>query len=319
MNTKSIVRLPVEDKHNGCKTFIPVGIAEGKRTGPALAVLAGVHGTEYASQEGVARFWQTLDTNLLSGTVYVVLAADVEAVTNHRHHNVINPIDRKNLNRLWPGKPDGTLTEVIAHTLTKEVVTKADVVIDCHGGEFDEAIDMWLLTHSGEDTALNKKTLNLAMAVGMPFVIVSKIDAIPWPGAHLATSEAMKIGRLGVTLEVGGLGLREERHVSAIQYSIENALRYLGMKTGDLIPWAGSKPVRIKDHIRLTPRSTGLYSSRVAAGTWIEKGDIFGVVRDFDGSVLEEILAPESGIALDVVVARAIKEGTKIGDIGTIT
>jgi predicted deacylase len=154
MASKTIEKFAVKDVHNDFETFIPIGVLEGRNPGPTLAVIGGVHGTEYAAHEGVARFWNSLDPEELSGKVYVVFAADVTAMASHSLYT--NPVDGKNLNRVWPGKQDGTLTEVIAYTITQEVVLKSDAVIDCHGGEYDEYIDLFIIIRASGDDDLDK-------------------------------------------------------------------------------------------------------------------------------------------------------------------
>ena len=101
MGSKNFVRYQVKDVHNNYETFIPVGIVEGSNPGPTLAVIGGVHGTEYCAHEGVQRFWNSLNPDELSGKVFVILAADVTAMCSHSLYT--NPIDGKNLNRVWPG------------------------------------------------------------------------------------------------------------------------------------------------------------------------------------------------------------------------
>jgi uncharacterized protein len=314
MASKEIVKLPVRDEHNDYETYIPLGILRGRGEGPALAVLAGVHGSEYAAHEGVTRFWHALDPDEISGTVYVVLAADVAAMCQHQQYT--NPVDGKNLNRVWPGKADGTLTEVIAHTITNEVTSKADAVIDCHGGEYDEYIDLFIITHSTGDEELDSRTVDFAMALGMPFVEVTDAhgDVL---GKGTGAAEAMKSGRPAVTLEAGGRGQQEERHVDGTYLSLQNALKHLGMKEGEPVFWAG-KPVKIAHGVLLRSTSEGLYEPVVTISGWVEEGEVFARVRDFDGTLLEEIRAPETGVVLDVIHARAIKAGGFAGKIGVL-
>ena len=83
MGSKKFVKYQVKDVENNYETFIPVGILEGSKPGPTLAVIGGVHGTEYCAHEGVQRYWNSLDPDELSGKVFVILAADVAAMCNH--------------------------------------------------------------------------------------------------------------------------------------------------------------------------------------------------------------------------------------------
>jgi hypothetical protein len=313
MADKKLLKLPVVDRHNDYETFIPLGIVEGKRAGPTLAVMGGVHGSEYSAHEGTARFWDWLDPEAIVGRVLVVLAADVAAICGHRHY--VNPVDGKNLNRVWPGKADGTLTEVIAHTLTKEVVDKADALIDCHGGEYDESIGAFIITQAVGDAELDERTVNMAMALGMPFVEVRAPDA---PVSGTCSGTAVRRGIPGITLEVGGRGLQEEYYISATIYCLQNALKHLGMMEGNPVMWAG-KPVKLDHGVILRTSQAGVYRPAVAVWDWIEEGDLFARVLDFDGqTLLEELRAPEAGTVLDVITARAISAGAFAGKIGVL-
>jgi predicted deacylase len=314
MAGKTFVKFPVKDVHHDFETFVPVGIVEGKNSGPTLAVLGAVHATEYAAHDGVVRFWESLDPDELSGKVYVVLAADVIALCSHTQYT--NPIDGKNLNRVWPGKADGTLTEVIAYTITREVISPAEAVIDCHGGEFDEAIDLFIITHKTGQADLDQRTLDLAMALGFPFVEVTDAHGAVL-GAGTGAAEAMKSGRPAVTLEAGGRGFREERHISAVFNALQNALNHLGMKPGQPVPWAG-RPVKLDHGVILKTTRMGLYQPLVTVGDWIERDAVFARVLDFDGTLLEEIRVSEAGVVLDVIRARVIKAYACAGKIGVI-
>ena len=299
MAGKTIVRFPVEDVHNAAASYVPVGIADGARPGPSVAVIGGVHGTEYSALEGVRRFWARLDPADLSGRVMVVLAADVTAVTARSAY--VNPVDGKNLNRAWPGRADGTLTDVIAHTITREVISQTDVVLDSHGGEWIESIDMFVLTHTTGDQALDARALDLAMSVGMPFVEI--LD-----GVVMCSAEAMKQGKPAVTLEAGGNGVRDERHIHATLNCLLNALRHLEMIPGPPVPWAG-RPAMVRHSHRMTSPASGLFVPHVSAGAWVAEGALLAEVQDFDGTALAEIHAPESGVVLDIITARAITAG----------
>jgi hypothetical protein len=314
MSKKEVRKIDVRDEHNDFETFIPVGILEGEASGPTLTVVAGVHGSEYAALEGVHRFWESLDETAIAGTVNVVLAADVTAAAHHQHYT--NPVDGKNLNRVWPGKEDGTLTEVITHTITQEFVHGADAVVDCHGGEFDEFIDLFTITHSSGDEELDRRTEAFAMDLGLPFVEVTDAHGEVL-GSGTGAAEAVKSGRPAVTLETGGRGEMNERHIDATYVALRNALRHLDMVDGEPALFAG-EPIKIDHGILLSSDHQGLYDPVAEIGGWIEEGDDFAVVRDFDGTELQRIRAPESGVVLDVVHGRLIREDGFVGKIGVL-
>jgi len=309
MASKTFLKLPVEDVHNCVKTFIPLGIVEGKNPGPTLAVISGIHATEYVSQDGVMRLWNSLDPEEISGKVLVVLGADVKAM--FAHHMWTNPVDGKGLGTVFPGKKDGTLTEVIAYTLWEEVITKADAVIDCHGGEYSENMVPYVITCTKGDPDLDKRTVDMAMALGVPFVEV--VDATTsWWGRGNLRGETILSGRPAMVMEIGERGERDPRFIAAVYESLQNALKHLGMKSGKPVRWAG-KPVRFERGIILRANADGLWEPEVVTGQWIEKDAVFGRVRDFDGTLLEEILAPEAGVVLTVVNARCIEANRSEG------
>src|SRR5438876_1694292 len=88
---------------------IPVIVINGAKPGPKLALLAGAHGTEYASIIALEKLAQTTDPTVLSGTLIVVPLLNVASFLQKVPH--LNPVDGKNMNRLYPGKADGTQTE----------------------------------------------------------------------------------------------------------------------------------------------------------------------------------------------------------------
>jgi predicted deacylase len=313
MPSKVLRQLPISDPSTGTETSVPVGTASGGE-GPVLCVIGGVHGTEYAAHDAVLAFWERLAPERMNGEVRVVLAADVTAMVAHSAY--INPLDGKNLNRVWPGDPDGSLTERIAHAITTNCVEGSDVVIDVHGGEWDEDIDCFIITHRVGDADLDKRTVDLAMALGFTYVEVTDAGGQVL-GSGTAAAEAMKGGRPAMTLEAGGTGRREHRYVMAHVHALENAMRYLGIVEGTPIQFDGA-PVLLDHGILIKATAEGRYVPAVAVGDWVDAGDLFATVLDHDGAVLEEISAPEAGTVLDVIVARMIKAGGFGGKIGVL-
>jgi predicted deacylase len=314
MASKQVVWFPVRDDANGQEVSVPIGIAEGDRDGAALTVVGGVHGTEYAAQDAVARFWDELDPAALSGRVHVVLAADPTAIIGHSAY--VSPSDGKNMNRVWPGDAEGTLTERIAHLITTECVLRSDAVIDVHGGEWDEDIDCFIITHRIGDEELDTRTLDLAMALGFTYVEVTDADGAVL-GAGTGSGEAVRGGRPGLTLEAGGAGQRDPAYIDMHVHALRNALRHLGILEGAPILYDGA-PVLLDHGVLMKTTTEGLYVPKVRVGQWVEVGDVFAEVRGFDGELLEQLTCPERGTVLDVIIARAIKAGGFAGKLGIL-
>ncbi len=313
MASKSIKVIEVVDA-DGVVAKIPIGTAIGDHDGPGLAVIGGVHGTEYAAQEGTVEFWNEIDATRLRGSVRVVLCADTLALEGHSAY--VNPVDGKNLNRVWPGDPNGTITDRIAHAITTQVISHSDAVIDVHGGEWDEDIGCFIITHAVGDEDLDRRTLEMSMALGFTFVEVTDANG-PILGVGTGSGEAMKGGRPALTLEAGGVARRERRYIDAHKYALRNALHHMGILEGDPIMWDG-EPILLDHGILMKTTEGGIYQPAVEVGQWIEEGAVFARVLSYSGEVLEEILAPEAGTVLDVIVARAIKPDGFGGKIGVL-
>jgi predicted deacylase len=314
VTNKRVIKLPIESIQNEVQTFIPLGIVVGQQPGPTLAVIAGVHASEYAAREGAVRFWQSLNPTELSGRVLVVLAADVTAFC--AHHIYTNPVDGKNLNRIYPGKADGSLTEVIAYTLMTEVIAEADAIIDCHGGEFDEYMGLYTIVPATGQPELDQKTKGLAFALGLPFIELTEASG-SWLGRGTLQAEAVRLGRPAMAIEAGERGRQDERAIGATFNALQNAMKHYGMIPGQPVPWAG-QPVWLERGLIVRSTAGGVFERQVMTGDWVEPGQVFGRVLDFDGTVLEEIRAEAAGVVLTVICAPAIKAEGFAGKIGVI-
>ncbi len=105
-------------------TPIPVSVIHGAKPGATLALVAGIHGAEYAPIIALQRFLPRIDARELSGTVILVHVANMPSFLKRTIY--YSPVDGKNLNRVFPGKRDGTVTERIAYALVEEVFRSAD-------------------------------------------------------------------------------------------------------------------------------------------------------------------------------------------------
>src|SRR5215468_8501765 len=87
---------------------IPVAVIHGAKPGPVLALVAGSHGTEYTSIIALEKLITILNPADISGTVIVVPLINIQSFEQKVPH--INPVDKKSMNRFYPGKIDGTQT-----------------------------------------------------------------------------------------------------------------------------------------------------------------------------------------------------------------
>ena len=119
-------------------TNIPVAVVHGAKPGPVLALVSGAHGTEYASIIALEQLITRLNPADMSGTVIIVPLVNIASFEQKVPH--LNPVDRKSMNRMYPGKMDGTQTDRASYLITKQVVEQCEHLIDLHGGDLDESL-----------------------------------------------------------------------------------------------------------------------------------------------------------------------------------
>src|SRR5262245_54499119 len=126
-----IIAVPAAANDEG--TTIPISVIHGSQPGSVLALIAGNHGSEYTSIIALQRLLNQLDPKKISGTVIMVHVANLPSFLKRTIY--YSPVDGKNLNRVYPGRSDGTLSERIAYQITREVIERADYLIDLHCGD----------------------------------------------------------------------------------------------------------------------------------------------------------------------------------------
>ena len=314
MARKHLDHLLGEAPTTSTRVEVPVGTAEGDEPGPTLVVLGGVHGTEYAAQDAVQRFWRSLDPGRLRGRVVVVLSVDPLALVAHSAY--VNPVDGCNLNRVWPGRADGTITERITHRLTTEVISGADAVIDVHGGEWDEEIDCFVIAHETPDEDVTARTRALALAVGFPLVELTPAAGAVL-GAGTSAGEAARQRIPALVLEAGGAGRREPRTLGYFAAALENALRHLGLVDGEVFRYAG-EPVVMDHGVMLRSPVEGVLCPHAHLGQWIRAGEVFAEVTTAEGELLHQVVVEESGVVIDVIIARGVRVDGFVGKIAVL-
>ncbi len=286
-------------------TTIPFTIVNGARPGPVLALTAGVHGAEYPPILALQRARTGIDARTLAGTVILVHVANMPSYLKRTIY--YSPVDGKNLNRVFPGKPDGTLSERIAYTLTKNVIERADVVVDLHAGDANESLRPYSYWMVNGTPAVAEQNRQLALAFGLDHIVVDRSrPADPNASVFLANT-AITRGKPGLTIESGGLGMSDEESIARIERGIAGVLRYLKMQADGPDPVAHA--VWLTPSQVITSPVTGIFYPLVERGHSVAAGAPLGYVTDFFGNTLADIRAPFAGELLYVIGTPAISKG----------
>jgi uncharacterized protein len=293
---------------------IPVAVAHGATTGPVLALLAGAHGTEYASIIALEKLITAIDARQLSGTVIIVPLLNLPSFVKIVPH--LNPTDGKNMNRMYPGRPDGTQTDRASHLITTQVVEQADHVIDFHGGDIDESLrpySYWNQTGRGAQDAISKA---MVLAFGLDHIVISP-DRPRDPAASVYfENTATTRGKPSIIVEAGHAGTVDDGDVALLMNGTLSVLRHLKMLPG--APAPVENPVWIDHLADVASDQSGIFYPLVKRGAYIGAGMKIGYVTDYVGKLLFEPRAKESGVLLYVRAVPTINKGEPIASIGVV-
>jgi predicted deacylase len=295
-------------------TNIPVAVIRGPKPGPTLALVAGAHGTEYASIIALEKLIQELNPADISGTVIIVPLVNIASFEQKVPH--VNPVDGKSMNRFYPGDPNGTQTERASWAMTKQVVEKSDYLIDLHGGDLDESLrpySYWAPTGNAQQDAVSRA---MVLAFGLDTIILSTDrPRDPNSARYLETNASLR-GKPSLTAEAGHAGTVEPEDVTALIHGCLNVMRYLKMLQGNAPPV--QNPVWIERIASVTSEIGGVFYPTVKRGWYVQQGMKIGYVTDLFGKTVWEARAPSSGVVLYVCAVPSMKKGETVANIGVV-
>ena len=250
----------------------------------------------------------------MSGTVIVVPLINIPSFEQKVPH--VNPVDRKSMNRFYPGKMDGTQTERASFLITKQVVEQSDHLIDLHGGDLDESLrpySYWTKTGNEKQDATSRE---MVLAFGLDHIIISTDRPKDPQASRYLENTATTRGKPSITVEAGHAGTVESDDVAALVNGCLNVMRYLKMLPGSAP--SIEHPVWIEKVVTLASEQTGMFYPLVRRGTWVEQGMKVGYVTDYLGKVIFEARAPATGIVLYVCAVPSMTKTATIANIGVV-
>src|SRR5882672_6609234 len=293
---------------------IPVAVFHGAKPGPVLALVAGSHGTEYTSIIALEKLIGMLNPAEISGTVIVVPLINIQSFEQKVPH--LNPVDRKSMNRWYPGKMDGTQTDRASFLITRQVVEQCDHLIDLHGGDLDESLrpySYWTKTGNEKQDQISKE---MVLAFGLDHIIISADRPRDPQASRYLENTATTRGKPSITAEAGYAGTVETDDLNALVNGCLNVMRYLKMLPG--APSVIEHPVWIEKVVTIASEQTGMFYPLVKRGTYVEQGMKVGYVTDYLGKVIFEARAPVAGVVLYVCAVPSMMKGATIANIGVV-
>lgn len=302
--TKSVLGLDVSPLPTGGVLQLAVLVARGVNPGPTIVVLGGVHGDEYEGIAAVRSVFRGLDAGKVSGTFLGVPMCNPPAFGARSR---TSPLDGQNLARVFPGRPDGTVSEQIAHVLTTDVLSWADFIIDLHSSGSYIAMPL-LVGYRRTDDAAGERSRQAALRFGVATIWGHETMN---PGRTLTEPHGRGVPWLYTESPSGGWLHTQVAEIYAA--GVVNVMRYLRMLDGEAPLAAVERELSGDGNIdgSLTAPVSGFLTWNVDLLDQVAAGDLLGTVEDPAGETLAEIRAPTAG----VVALRRNSPSVTAGDL----
>jgi predicted deacylase len=241
----------------------------------------------------------------------VILAIPVVNGPQFEHRTAyISPIDQLNQNRFFPGDPKGTLTHRTAHTIFSKVLSKADALCDCHGGDISEQIIGWVNAIKGKDEELNLIAREMAACFPCKVIFSRVASKNEEPGMTGVAQDKLGIPCIIPESNAPHQTTRElERYIKFNYEGIQNLLKYFEIMEGKP---SMSNAVIDPEEYTLTADKGGIWHSKVEAGQVVEPGHELGNITDLFGNIIEVFEAPKKSFIKVVRMWYSVNCGDKV-------
>ena len=293
-------------------TRLPVTTIRGAKPGPTLALIAGNHGYEYPPILALQTLPARIDPRSLAGTLILVHVANMPSFLGRTIY--FSPIDGKNLNRVYPGRHDGTVSERIAWAITTEVIDKADYVLDLHCGDGNESLRPYVYQAVTGNPQMDDAIARMALAFGIDRIVVDRGRPTDPERSMYCSTTAITRGKPAMTIESGALGSTDAESVDRILYGISGVLRELKMRAAGPAPLA--KAVYLEPVENLTSPATGILYPLVECDQKVSKDAMLARITDLFGNEIATVRAPFAGVVLYIVATPPITQGQPVAAVG---
>ncbi len=229
---------PVSTLASGDTLSLTTLLLRGASPGPVVGISATIHGDELEGVLILRELWRTINRQDLKGTLWLLPVANPQALGTLSRNT---PVDMLDLNRNFPGNPDGWLSEQLAWTITHEFLERLDYYVDLHAGGTFPWVDYCY--------ALNDEAFSRAF---LSQLLYRPAQLFPGTTASVTTAR----GTPTCVVEIGGGYQDQAVHTRNGVRGLINQLRHVGALPGE--PERRGDQVLIHDMKVMRPRQGGL-------------------------------------------------------------
>ena len=273
--------------------MIPITVAKNG-DGPTALLTGANHGDEYEGPLALVELAANIDAAKLNGRVIIIPFMTMPAISAGTR---TSPIDAGNMNRVFPGRPDGTVTDKIADYFQRTLLPMADIVLDFHSGGKTLDFLPFAASHVLEDKEQEARSSAARDAFNAPFALqMLEIDSA---GMYDDAAEAM--GKTFVTTELGGAGTSTPETVAIARKGVRNLLIHAGIMQGEMEMGPSQHLLQDDDDCFHFSPIGGMIEYTKNLGDPVIKGDVLARIWDTTRTGIEPCLLYTSDAADDLL------------------
>ena len=289
------IKLEFNDDY-GNKTFLPLTVIKGKDKRIVFTILAGVHGAEYAPIIATQKLIKKFEVKRLSGTIIILPITNIGAFYSSTPY--VNPIDNLNINRIFPGNKNGSVSEKIAHFIATKIIPVSDVFLDAHSGDANEDLLPFVCYYDNQNYPFQTKMAKeLSEYSGFENVISYPYTIKNSEPALYAFKQATQVGKIALSFESGKLGYLQPKAVDRILRGYYRIFDKLEMYEYNALE-DKTKFKRLNSPYYIKSKFQGILYSGYKAGEKVLKNNELGFITDEFGKIIERYFASKSGTIL---------------------
>jgi uncharacterized protein len=285
----------------------PAGLINGAQDGPRLSITAGVHGTEYVAQEAAIRTFRSLDPADVKGSIAFIFIVNVPGW--EAAETFANPMDGQNLNRIFPGNPQGTISFVIAHRLIELLSNWGQWHIDMHGGDATEWLNPFAIYHKVDNAEVSQTSERIARLWDTE-VVWATTHQFGYPGTLVG--ELSSRGIPSIVAESGYLSTYSEPEIAVHLKGARNVMRAFGLLDGEPELTHGDRQRVVTENWVAYATRGGVFHPQAKPGDRVREGQILAVIKDVFGEPIEEIKSPATGLVRIQHPRRVVNTGNPV-------
>lgn len=289
---------------------LPATILHGEQPGKTVLITAGIHAEEYVGIQSALELSEMLKVQKIAGTVVIVKVVNRKAFELRSGSD--SHEDGKNLNRVFPGNKEGTWSERLAYAIENELLSIADYYIDLHSGDSYEQLTPYVYYAGAAAKEVVEQSREMAQQADVPYMVGSNVAM---GGCY---NYAASLGIPSILLERGQMGgwTKEESH--STRRDVRNILCHLGIYQGEK-DYRNYYPLEVKNLCYQAANEQGLWYPCKKPGDMIQQGDMLGVIKDYEGKILEVCKAEYGGVILYQTGSLQVQESGSVIAYGRIS